>query len=100
MVVEGGDWWPAVLPTGQGRGDASLLSSLIKQELVEVGILMGPTFNLCLAHCEEWIIEQTLEAWDRALGRVSDALSSNEPEAHLRGKPIRPVFEVRPRNKD
>ena len=100
LAVEGGDWWPAVLPTGKGREDISLLSSLIKQELIEVGVLMGPTFNLCLAHCAEQVIKQTLEAWDTALDRVSKALSSNEPEARLRGKPIRPVFEVRPRNKD
>ena len=100
LAVSGGDWWPAVLPTGNGRGDISLLTSLVKQELIESGVLMGPTFNLCLAHCEQLVMEQTLEAWDAALGRVSDALSSNEPEMRLRGKPIRPVFEVRPRNKD
>ena len=61
---------------------------------------MGPTFNLCLAHCEQAVIDKTLEAWDAALSRVSEALLSNGPEARLRGKPIRPVFEVEPRNKD
>jgi len=95
LRVQGGDWWPAVLPTGKGRADASLVSGLIKQELVEVGVLMGPTFNLCLAHGDSGVIEETLDAWENAAGKVGEALSSNDPAARLRGKPIQPVFQVR-----
>lgn len=96
LLVKGGDWWPAVAPTGRGRADAILVASLVKQELIAEGILMGTTFNLCLAHGQDGIVAETLEAWGRALGKVAEALASNDPGARLRGKPIRPVFQVRP----
>lgn len=95
LTQKGGDWWPAVLPTGKGRADAILVGSLLKQELIEAGVLMGPTFNLCLAHGAEGVIDETLAAWDIAAGRLADALASNDPASRLRGRPLRPVFQVR-----
>jgi hypothetical protein len=83
LAIKGGDWWPGVLPTGKGRADAVLVSSLLKQELIEAGVLMGPTFNLCLAHGADGIIDETLAAW------------RNDPAARLRGKRMQPVFQVR-----
>lgn len=96
LAVKGGDWWPAVGATGRGRADTVMVASLVKQELIAEGILMGSTFNLCLAHASDGILDETLRAWDRALARVAEALASNDPAARLRGKPIRPVFQVRP----
>jgi glutamate-1-semialdehyde 2,1-aminomutase len=96
LTVKGGDWWPAVVPSGRGRADNILVGSLMKQELIAEGVLMGSTFNLCIAHGDEGIVAETLAAWDRALGKVAEALRSNDPVARLRGKPIRPVFQVRP----
>ncbi len=95
LAIKGGDWWPGVLPTGAGRGDAVLVGSLLKQELVAENILMGPTFNLCLTHCEGSLIEETVAGWGRAATRVAEALASNDPASRLRGKPMRPVFQVR-----
>lgn len=92
---KGDDWWPALLPTGRGRGDAILVGSLIKQELIEAGVLMGATFNLCLAHGDAGVIDETLAAWDAAIGKVAEALKSNDPQARLRGKPMQPIFQVR-----
>ena len=100
IAVKGGDWWAGVLPTGKGRGDGVLVGSLLKQELVAEGILMGPTFNLCLAHCDETLIEETLASWGRAAARVAEALASNDPATYLRGKPMRPVFQVRSHNEE
>jgi glutamate-1-semialdehyde aminotransferase len=94
--VKGGDWWPAVVPSGEGRGDAVTAGSLLKQELIEAGVLMGSTLNLCLAHDEAGIVDETLAAWKQAAARVAEALASNDPAARLRGKPMRPVFQVRP----
>ncbi len=95
FTVKGPDWWPAVLPSGNGRADAMITGSLLKQELIERGVLMGPTFNLCLAHDDAAIIEQTLAAWRGAAAAVSEALALNDPMRALRGKPMRPVFQVR-----
>jgi glutamate-1-semialdehyde aminotransferase len=95
LRAAGPDWWPAVLPTGGGRADGILVASLVKQETVAHGLLMGPTFNLCLAHDNAGIIKETLAAWAGAAAAVAEALSTNDPAARLRGKPIRPVFQVR-----
>ena len=93
--VKGSDWWPAVVPAGDGRGDAVTVGSLLKQELIEAGVLMGSTFNLCLAHDDAAVVEETLVAWKQAAARVAEALASNDPAARLRGKPMRSVFQVR-----
>lgn len=95
FTVKGPDWWPAVIPSGNGRAHAMLTASLIKQELVERGVLMGPTFNLCLAHDDDAIIDETLAAWREAAGAVEEALALNDPVRALRGKPMQPVFQVR-----
>jgi len=95
LTVKGGNWWPGVLATGKGRADAVLVSSLLKQELIEAGLLMGPTFNLCLAHGTDGIIDETLVAWQTAAGKLAEALASNDPAARLRGKRMQPVFQVR-----
>jgi glutamate-1-semialdehyde 2,1-aminomutase len=85
-----------VVASGEGRSDTVTVGSLLKQELIEAGVLMGPTFNLCLAHDDPGIIDETLAAWKQAAARVAEALASNDPAARLRGKPMRPVFQVRP----
>lgn len=95
LAVKGDPWWPGVLATGAGRADAITVASLLKQELVEAGILMGPTFNLCLAHDDPSVLDETVCAWQSAAAQVADALASNDPAARLRGTPIRPVFQVR-----
>jgi len=95
FTVKGPDWWPAVIPSGNGRADAMLTASLLKQELIERGILMGPTFNLCLAHDDSAVIEDTLAAWRGAAIAVGEALALNDPVRALRGKPMQPVFQVR-----
>jgi hypothetical protein len=84
-----------VVPAGDGRSDAVTVGSLLKQELIEAGVLMGSTFNLCLAHDDAAVVEETLVAWKQAAARVAEALASNDPAARLRGKPMRSVFQVR-----
>lgn len=95
LCVKGGDWWPAALPTGEGRAEAILIASLLKQELVAEGVLAGSTFNLCLAHEAAGVFDETVAAWDRALEKLEDALVGNDPSSCLRGKPMQPVFAVR-----
>ena len=91
----GGDWWPGIVATGDGRTDAITANSLLRQELVAEGLLMGATFNLCLAHDDDGVIAETLAAWARAAETVASALAEDDPAARLRGAPIRPVFQVR-----
>ncbi|WP_340302366.1 aminotransferase class III-fold pyridoxal phosphate-dependent enzyme [Roseobacter sp. HKCCD7870] len=95
LSVGGGDWWPAVVATGQGRSDPVTVTSLLKQELIAWGVLSGATLNLSLAHANESVVGETLIAYDRALDGLAEALRRNNPASCLRGKPLRPVFQVR-----
>jgi glutamate-1-semialdehyde 2,1-aminomutase len=92
--VCGPDWRPVVQALSESI-PSSIAISLLRQELVANGILMGGAFNLCLAHDQEEIITQTLSAWDQALQDVAPAFSATDPGNFLRGIPIEPVFQVR-----
>jgi glutamate-1-semialdehyde 2,1-aminomutase/spore coat polysaccharide biosynthesis protein SpsF len=94
--VKGPDWWPAILPAANGPVDANLTASLLKQELIARGVLMGPTFNLCLAHADDAVIEEALSALTDAAAAVAEALTLDDPSTALRGKAMQPVFRVRP----
>jgi len=94
LVAKGPDWRPVVAPVETGE-DTAIVVSLLRQEMAAAGILMGGGVNICLAHADEGVTAETLASFDRACGVVADALSDRNPEAHLRGRPVRPVFQVR-----
>ena len=96
FTIKGPDWWPAILPRADAGTDPNLAASLLKQELVARGVLMGPTFNLCLAHDDESVIDETLIAVAGAAAAVAEALAGDDPARALRGKAMQPVFRVRP----
>ncbi len=91
----GGDWWPGFVPNPDSDKDPILLTSLLRQELIANGVLMGTTLNLCLAHTEPGLIDETVSAFGKALASVAEALDAPDPWLLLRGEPIRPVFSVR-----
>lgn len=92
----GGDWWPGLLAKPQSNYDAVLLNSLLRQELIAEGILMGATLNLSLAHDSEPLIARVEKSFAMAFSSVARALATEQPWSCLRGEPIRPVFAVRP----
>lgn len=93
--IVGGDWWPGLLSNPESNHDPVLLTSILRQELIANGVLMGSTFNVSLAHDDERIVTQTLSAFRAAFEAVGAALAATDPWSHLRGDPIRPVFSVR-----
>jgi glutamate-1-semialdehyde 2,1-aminomutase len=96
LATIGESWWLGLSVKGDGkRVDDLLMTSLLRQELAAQGILQCGSFNLSLAHTADGILDETLERWELAVGRLSDHLLSNDPIARLRGKPIEPVFKVR-----
>lgn len=95
LVSFGGEgWWPRIkfgeLPVGK-----DLMVGLLRQEFCARGLLLGASFNLCLAHDNDGIVAETITAIDGAAGAVREALDSADPAAHLRGVPVRPTFSVR-----
>lgn len=95
IVSFGGEgWWPRI-KFGELPVDKDLIVSLLRQEFCANGLLLGASFNLCLAHDQNEVAAETITAIDSAAGTVRDALDSPDPAAHLRGAPIQPTFSVR-----
>lgn len=94
VSVGGEGWWPRI-KTGKAPVDANLLTSLLRQEFNANGLLLGASFNLCLAHDDDAVTAETISAIDSAAGAVRDALDSGDPAARLRGEPVKPTFAVR-----
>ncbi len=95
LVSFGGEgWWPRI-KFGELPVDKDLMVSLMRQEFCARGLLLGASFNLCLAHDNEAVVAETITAIDGAAGAVREALDSSDPAAHLRGAPVQPTFSVR-----
>ena len=75
--------------------DPLLLSSIFRQELIANGVLLSTSINLCIAHDDDVVTRETLAAVDRALSTLRRAIDSPDPNKALRGKLLRPVFQVR-----
>lgn len=94
FAIGGPDWWPRLLP--MGAADAQIVQiSLLRQELAARGLLVASSFNLCLAHGSETVMQETEMAFADAASAVRAAIDSNDPAACLRGRPIQPTFAVR-----
>lgn len=93
--IKGPDWWPMISIAPNGGIDAALAASLLRQELIQNGVFVGGTLNLCLAHCEPDIRQATLTAWAVALADLNAPLKGPNPEQFLAGDIIKPVFKVR-----
>jgi len=94
FALKGVSWRPIVQPL-ESEVSGVIANSLLRQELVANGIFQGAGINLCLAHDTDEVFNETLAAWRHAAKSVSEAFASNNPESHLRGEPIQPVFQVR-----
>ncbi len=93
FAVVGPSWKPAIKCLEIGERESTGIS-LLRQELIAAGILMGSNFNICLAH-DQPALEEAVQRWEKACIAVASAFNDPEPNRHLRGTPIRPVFQVR-----
>lgn len=90
----GEGWWPRLAVT-KPPVEPLLLNSLLRQEFNAQGLFLGAGLNLCLAHCDSTVLDETGQRARAALAVVRGALDSADPEKHLRGKRLQPVFSVR-----
>lgn len=88
-------WWPVVSVKKHEKASEAILTSLLRQELAEAGILFASSLNLSIAHDDESVIEQAIGGWMRAAESLAEALASPSPAERLRGKPIQAIFQVR-----
>ena len=95
MKFSGNAWLPR-LNFYNSPIDIDVLKTLVRQELVAKGLLLGATFGLCLAHDDDATTDETISSIDHAAATIREALNSRDPAAALIGEKIRSVFEVRP----
>jgi len=74
--------------------DSFLVRSLFTQECVKRGVLLLATHNMTAAH-DPLAIEQTLRVYAEVCKTTTKWLSEPNPEKHLEGEMIQPVFRVR-----
>lgn len=94
LSITGMDWWPR-LSIDAPPVDPWLLVSLMRQEFVARGLLLGASFNLCLAHDDPAVERDTSAAFASALAAVRDHLDAPDPAGRLRGARVQPTFAVR-----
>lgn len=94
LAFGGESWWPR-LALSNPPVEAGVLNSLLRQEFVANGLLIGASLNLCLAHDDDGVTAETVAGVGRAAAVVRAALDSADPAAYLRGDKIQPTFAVR-----
>ena len=95
VSIQGMAWHP-IIKVKTADDLVRTATSLLRQELIANGILVGGGINLCIAHDDNLTIAQTVERWRSAAAAVKEALAAPDPAKLLRGAPIQPVFQVRP----
>ena len=93
----GGEDWRPVLKINNVDVHKQLVINILRNELAKNGLIFGSGFNICLAHVEEGepLINNTVNAWDKAVALLRDALKSENPTGFVDGKIVNDIFQVR-----
>ena len=87
-------WWPRVafndLPIEQSK-----ILALMRQEYAAQNLLIASGLNLCLAHDDAQVIDQTLHRAKRAFEAISIAIHAPDPSKFIKGEIATSDFEVR-----
>jgi glutamate-1-semialdehyde aminotransferase len=92
--ITGVDWWPRFEINSFKGTTNNEISTLLRQELIENGIFIGGGFNMSLSHDSD-VMTETYSAIRRAFESLAEYLNMPNPTINLRGKLIKPVFQVR-----
>ena len=92
--IEGSGWWPRIT-FKKNELEPKLFVSLFRQSMVREGLLIASSLNLSLPHNEKNIINETLVKFEKALDKLANDIQSKNPEKHLLGDLITPIFTVR-----
>lgn len=93
----GGEDWRPVLKINNVDVHKQLVINILRNELAKNGLIFGSGFNICLAHVQEGeaLINKTVNAWDKAVALLGDALKSENPTGFVDGKIVNDIFQVR-----
>ena len=88
------EWWPQLI-INSNLIDDSLFISILRQEFLKNGLIIGSTFNLCYEHTNDKIYKETLSKFEKSIISVKSFISSNNPSQYLKGNLIQKTFQVR-----
>lgn len=88
------NWWPKIIIKNPPI-DEELLVSLLRQEFISAGLLIGSTFNLCYAHTKAGVLEDTIIRFKKAIFKLKSYLDTSNPQKFLKGELIQKTFKVR-----
>jgi glutamate-1-semialdehyde aminotransferase/spore coat polysaccharide biosynthesis protein SpsF (cytidylyltransferase family) len=88
------NWWPKILISNPPIGE-ELFVSLLRQEFISAGLLIGSTFNLCFSHRNKGVLELTMKGFRTAIKNIKFFASSKNPSEYLKGDLIQKTFKVR-----
>jgi len=88
------NWWPKILISNPPIGE-ELFVSLLRQEFISAGLLIGSTFNLCFSHRNKGVLELTMKGFRTAIKNIKFFVSSKNPSEYLKGDLIQKTFKVR-----
>ena len=86
--------WSLIKFLDAGGKDSLMVRSLFTQECVKRGVLLLATHNMTAVH-DPLAVEQTLKVYAEVCKTLAKWLKETNPEEHLEGEMIQPVFKVR-----
>jgi len=87
--------WQQLAITPTTNADAFAIRTFLMRCLLDHGVLMSSTFNVCHAH-NDVTMELTLTAFDEAFCSLALALKKDNFDEQLDCKKIEPIFAIRP----
>ena len=94
MTLNGKAPWRVMAIADHSEGTKESIKTLFMREMLNRGVLMASSHNICYAHTDADIC-QVLMAYDGALARVAEELAIGKLEERLDTTPIKPIFAVR-----
>jgi len=88
------NWWPQLIIKSEKENEA-IFSSILRQEFIQNGLIIGSTFNLCYSHCDKSSHLATLNKFQKSLENVKGYLNSKDLSQYLKGDIIQKTFKVR-----
>ena len=94
IQISNTNWWPSIKFKNTPMQE-ELFITLLRQEFISAGLLIGSTFNLCYEHTKSKIFEETLSNFENSLIAIKSYINSNNPSSFLKGNLIKKTFQVR-----
>ena len=88
-------WWPQIIVNSNLPLRSDVFNSLLRQEFLKNGLIIGSTLNLCFAHAQPENINNTINKFNKTLKNLKVFIDSKNPSKYLRGSLIRNTFSVR-----